>query len=67
MTELCRHDLAPASCATCAGLEDLPADGSHPFTARYDGTCAGCGFDIREGQRIRYHDGRPVHDEEGCR
>ena len=64
MTEPCRHDLAPAACATCAGLEDLlEDDGSRTFVARYPGTCAGCGFDVVEGERIRYHDGRVVHED----
>ena len=70
MTEPCRHDLNPASCATCAGIEDLLNDDppGRPFTARFDGTCAGCGFDIRVGERIRYREGRTVHDWEatGC-
>lgn len=62
--DLCRHDLDPVACATCAGIDDLlEDDGSRTFVARYDGTCRGCGFDITVGQRIRYHQGMIVHED----
>lgn len=48
-------DLPVASCAHCRGLGRDRADrGSAPFLARYDGTCGGCGFDVRRGDPIRY-------------
>jgi hypothetical protein len=66
MPDLCIHELH--RCTIChtpthARGPALPGgQRSHPFTARYDGTCAGCGFDIRQGETVRYEaDGRLVH------
>ena len=38
---------------------------SRLFPARYEGTCAGCGFDVRLGEQVRFlGGGQLVH--EGC-
>jgi hypothetical protein len=66
--ERCPHDVDPRGCATCLpGSEDV-LDGhvGRPFVARYDGTCSGCGFDVRPGERVRYLDGFLAHVDGGC-
>lgn len=67
----CPHDIDERACVTCRQEDviDRHIDGtaSHPFTARYDGTCLGCGFDIRPGERVRYVEGRYLaHVGGGC-
>lgn len=50
----CIHGGLPEICPPCQGTPTAPpaVERSHPFTAKYDGRCAGCGFDIYPGQRI---------------
>ena len=60
----CPHDLDPRACAACAGpspsRDRRPTSGT--FTARYDGTCSGCGFDVRPGDWVRYDADAVVHE-----
>lgn len=62
-------DLPPVSCAHCRG-DDRPVrtQSSHPFTAKFAGECAGCGFDVKVGDTVRFaHYGRLYHaDHRGC-
>jgi len=58
MTDLCRHDLLPASCADCTGRGGTPPpDPSRYgvwFQARLPGPCAGpCEGRIEPGDMIR--------------
>ena len=70
MPDVCDFSgVAPAGCAHCRQIPDatalLPAGGnSATFRARFDSTCAGCDFDVRAGQHVRYADDRLVHA--GC-
>lgn len=51
MSEVCIHELH--RCAVCDEPEERAAD-SRTFTARYDGICRGCGFDIKVGESVHY-------------
>ena len=67
MAEHCAYsDLPVGTCAHCvsdATDEHRPVD-SHPFIARFPGTCSGCGFAIRAGEdRVAYRRDRLVHDD----
>ena len=68
MAEHCDFsDLPVTSCALACcrnrAVEHRPVD-SAPFIARYDGTCAGCGFAVVAGvDRVRYRRDRLVHDD----
>lgn len=43
-----------------------PERGSNPFPANFPGTCGECGWEIEEGDMIRYDaDDEIVHDECG--
>lgn len=60
----CIHDLDPASCADCNGAVKRAAAARKAergpwLTARYDGTCPGCGEPFSAGEKIR-------SDGEGC-
>ena len=68
MAEHCDFsDLPTTSCALacCRNriVEHRPVD-SHPFIARFSGTCPGCGFAIVAGvDRVAYRRDRLVHDD----
>lgn len=49
-------------CTPCQGgpARRLPDVGPE-FTMRFDGTCPGCGFDLRPGQTGRIADGSAHH------
>lgn len=64
----CPHGDDPLLCPPCQGppggtLRFVTPD-SRPFSAQYDGECAGCGFDIRRGETVMYRGGRLNHS--GC-
>lgn len=66
MGEPCVHEIVRCTICdpTIAPPEPTYGPTSRPFTARYDGRCAGCDAGIGEGDRVRYVDGQLVH--EGC-
>lgn len=49
-------DLPAGQCAHCrlAGPIDVHETDSWIFSARYEGTCGGCGFDIKPGEPVQY-------------
>lgn len=67
--ERCPHDVHPRACSTCrqddAIDRHIAGTASRPFTARFDGVCRGCGFDIRAGEQVRYVDGDLAHAQPG--
>lgn len=63
------------TCPPCQNTASLPPaehpDWSRPFPARYEGSCFGCDFVVRPGERVRVAEldnGRKVvaHDNERC-
>jgi len=58
MADLCIHEVV--RCTVCHEPEPA-APSSRPFEARFDGTCQGCGFSIRPGDRVRYVTDRLHH------
>ncbi len=59
MPDRCAYSDLPAD--TCHHCQEPPTSdpnptptSSRPFTARHDGTCRGCSFDIRPGETVRY-------------
>lgn len=64
MASECDHGAVLGGCHLCRdepAAERVPE--SRPFTARYDGECAGCGFDVRWGEIVQYrHGGRLYHE-----
>lgn len=72
--EECIHGLE-FGCTICSGKDQAARDRaaaeeletSHPFLARYDGDCPGCGLAITAGRdRIVMRNGRARHDRDGC-
>lgn len=56
MNDICEiSDLPTGQCGHCRLTEPHQREpDSRPFEARYHGTCAGCGFDVRPGEFIQY-------------
>jgi hypothetical protein len=60
MADLCIHEVARCTICDPTIAPDSPAH-SHPFAARFDSTCSGCGFDVKVGDRVRFVADRLVH------
>lgn len=56
MIEVCAISELPVDqCSHCrlADPHEREPD-SRPFVARFDGECAGCGFDVRAGETVQF-------------
>lgn len=65
MASECPHGAVPGGCHLCqptpVAVERVPD--SRPFATSYDGECAGCGFDVKAGETVRFaNGGRFYHD-----